>query len=320
MTKENPRFKLWPEYSAYEDEFLKEEITRCVHHAKIGNDISIFLDIFDKIRETETVTPSQYDTLSDRLLLNMDQTVHENPYEWPAIVDAEKATRQVIHNSLPSKGDDSKMSLEEFNHLFGLTCGLKTYHRDSMMSSHYVKASDNHLYDELLEQIYLFLSKNRFARKGFGILVPDNDMPPHLVDYDHMTYWCSSWVIIDPNEFISFNAEADAYIPNFYAVQQFVNAYNENKDKPFSEVGEFFGYRFDPTAKHYAICVDEDTYKFAVKRSKEIASNRQLNPAFDSEAESELNLLLDVVKNYKADHDNDDPNVRTFHFPIAPNA
>lgn len=319
MTQEVSQRKFWPECSAYEDEYIKEDLTRCVHHAKIGNDITIFLDIFDKIRETETVTPSQYDTLSDRLLLNMDQTVRENSQEWPVILNGKTSSRQDIHNALPLKGDESHMSLDDFKHLFCLTADLKIYHRDSMISCHFVKASDNHLYEELLEQIYLFLSKNRFARKGFGILIPDNDMPPHLVDYDHMTYWCSSWVILDPYELISFNAEADAYIPNFYAVQQFVNSYNENKGKPYSETGESFGYRFDPSAKHYAVFIDEDTYNFAVKRSKEIAAKRRLSPTFDSDAESELNLLLDVVKNYKADHDNDDPNVRTFRFPLHPN-
>lgn len=312
MSENKSPFKHWPEDSAYEDEFLRSCLTRCAHHAKIGSDITMFLEMFDEFRETETVTPIQFDILTDKLALSMLDTVRENPYEFPEVKGGKNAAKQSIYDALPLKGGEGRLSLEDFSHLFSLTAGLKVYHQDSHLSCSKNKAANKSQYGNIIRALYEYLSKHPLARKGFGILVPDNEMPAHLVDYDHMELWASDWVILDPMDFLSFISEVDEYIPNFNAVSQFALAYDENHTKPFTETGEEYGYRFDPRAKNYAILVDEDSYKFALKRSKEIIAQRQQQHRFDAEAEAELNLLLDVVNNYKADHDNDDPDVRKF--------
>lgn len=191
-------------------------------------------------------------------------------------------------------------------------------------------------YNTIVAAVCKFLSLEHSSRENQLIYVTPPDGPAMLVDEDFYfgmsQDWC--WHMFSPCEFITYCREYNAYIPDFYAIKQFViNRQNTPREElmnpkiisseeyyKLSEEEKFAQAFPDPAdkdrdkAKTYAIDISEETYNLALARKTAI--QEQIKNTDDSrfnELQLELTVWADIVDAYDAVHDRDDNEILKMH-------
>ena len=184
-------------------------------------------------------------------------------------------------------------------------------------------------YNTLVAAVCKYLSLEHSRREGHLIYITPPDGPALLADEDFFfgmrQEWC--WHMYSPIEFITYCREYNAYIPDLYAIKQFVlrqqNTPREELMNPkvissdeyakLSEEEKFARAFPDPAdkdrdkAKTYALDISEETYKLAVARKKALLEKIETAaPEQYDELQLELNVWSDIVNAYDDVHERDD--------------
>lgn len=184
-------------------------------------------------------------------------------------------------------------------------------------------------YNSLIAAVCQFLSLDHSRRDQMFIYVTPPDGPAMLFDensYNGMSEdWC--WHMYSPCEFITYSREYNAYIPDLYAIKQFVlNRQNTSKEElmqpkvissveydKLSEEEKFSRAFPDPAdrdrdkTKTFAFDISEDMYKLALSKKESILSEIKSASSDQYDVlQQELTVWSDIVNAYDAIHDKDD--------------
>lgn len=184
-------------------------------------------------------------------------------------------------------------------------------------------------YNSLIAAVCQFLSLEHSRRDMMFIYITPPDGPAMLFDensYNGMSEkWC--WHMYSPCEFITYCREYNAYIPDLYAIKQFVlnrqntpeeelmhpKAISSTEYDKLSEEEKFARAFPDPAdrdrdrTKTFAIDISEDMYKLALSKKENIL--KEIESASSEQydiLQQELTVWSDIVNAYEAIHDKDD--------------
>lgn len=291
------------------------------------------VNILDELAENETATLEQCKFLDNTYGLELIQVFAEcvRDYfgpEYPKYVSKEEVSQIIAEGKLKSTYVIEQFIREAEYKIF----------RDPIRNHPIIGLHGmfQRQYNTLVAAVCQFLSLEHSRRDGHLIYVTPPDGPAMLVDEDFYfgmsQEWC--WHMYSPREFITYCREYNAYIPDLYAIKQFVlrnqstpreelmspKVLSSDEYDKLSEEEKFARAFPDPAdkdrdkAKTYALDISEEIYKLALVRKKALLEEIEKADAerYD-ELQLELTVWADIVDAYDAVHDREDNELIQFY-------
>lgn len=288
-------------------------------------DVNQMLKTFNEIAEADKVTFEQFQYIEDETGLGMLQPISELPEEYLGITETTQPGGMITEDEAKAFIKGGKLNAKRY--LRSILRNAETEVFEDPRRNHPLEVllgegQFQEQYNTLVRAVSKYLGIHPSRRENYGISIIAPDGPAALVDLNDYNGRSMTWDyhVVEPDDFITYNRDYNAYIPDLYSILQYILQRKENPEatlvppKSYTlEKEEYDEYVKElreqsealPETHTYAFDISEETYRFAKRKLAEFSKMRNPNQD-DEDMELQFNIYSDIVKTYEDAHQVDD--------------